>query len=662
MKVRLSLIVSVVVLSLFYSCTPEHSKIIVAKYDDSNITMGEFEKEYAKNVGSLEKAEKDSLSDYKKFLDLLVNFKMKLRDAKVRGFDKDTSITNELNDYRKKIGVSYYLEKELVDKGIKVLYQRRKEELRAKHIMIKADTVSKEQARKEAEMVLNKIKKGEKFEDLVKKYSDDNYSKSKGGDLYYFTAGELPPEFVDAAYNTKVGSVYPHVVQTRYGFHIIKVTERRKRKPRIRVSHIMISFKSKDKNRKPDEALAKIKEIQKKLNNGADFAELAKEYSEDPGSAKRGGDLGFFGRRRMVRPFDEAAFNLKKGEVSGIVRTKFGYHLIKLTDIEPYPTFEKDKESLKKLYKRARYQSDYKHLVDTLKTKFNYAVNNSSVDKIVDAADSAKFKDYYNHTFSNLVKDYVIFSYAGNNNVICDSLFKFIKGDKVYTNKIITKQNLLNAINKYAGQLLIEKKVESLESEDPVFAKLMKDYKEGLYIFKLQQEEVWNKLKVDSAGVYNYYLAHKKQYVMPEKVDLSEIYSRSDSLINKYYKELKNGANFDSLAAKYTERKGFKKKAGHFPVMEVTRSELSKQAAALEVPGEFSKPFKHSGGWSIVKLNKKISERLKTFEEAKAEVSSAFQEEESKRLENEYITRLKGIYNPIYYYDKLKLAYKKDAS
>lgn len=308
---------------LLSSCAPKHADIVVAKFDDEQIRMNEFEKMYAKNTGDFEKAKEDSLSKLKNFLDLYVNFRMKLRDAYVRGFNSDPELNQELKDYKEKVGVSYILEKQILEPGLKNLYDRRKYELRVSHLMIRPDSNGDDAAEKRAEAILDSIKQGASFSEMVKKYSDDKYSKNMGGDIYFITAGLLPTSFEDAAYATPVDSVYPSVVHTRYGYHLIKVTDKRDRIPQIRASHILVNFNNPEGTIDTAYARAKIDTVMQKLRAGEDFAKLAEEYSDDTGSKNKGGDLGYFGRRMMVKEFDEAAFNLKPGEISDVVRTNF---------------------------------------------------------------------------------------------------------------------------------------------------------------------------------------------------------------------------------------------------------------------------------------------------------------------------------------------------
>ena len=171
---------SVVVAFVLSSCAPKQSDIVLSEFGNHKIKMKEFENALVKNSGSLEAAKKDSLSQLKDFLNLYTTFKMKIRDAEVRGYDQDTSLTNELNDYKKKIAVSFLLNKEIVDPGIKDLYNKRKYELRVSHIMIRPDTSGDAAALKLANSILDSIKSGANFAVMAEKYSDDVYSKRYG--------------------------------------------------------------------------------------------------------------------------------------------------------------------------------------------------------------------------------------------------------------------------------------------------------------------------------------------------------------------------------------------------------------------------------------------------------------------------------------------------
>lgn len=639
---------------LFISCSPEHSKIVIAEYGDKEFTLGEFEKAYAKNAGSYEAAAKDSFQNYKNFADLYLNFKMKLEDANERGYPNNPELNNELLDYKKKVGASYILEKYLVEPAIEDWYQKRKTEIRASHLMLRPEMSSDEEARKLAYAILDSIKNGADFETMVQRHSQDQFSKPKGGDIFYFTAGQLPFEFEDACYKTPKGSIYPDVVKTKFGYHIIKVTDVRKRVPKIRASHILCSFRSEAGFKDTNAVRLKMDSVLAALKNGEDFAEVAKRFSDDPGSRDKGGDLGFFERRMMVPQFDEAAFNLEVGQISDVIETSFGLHVIKLTEKEPYPSYDEDRENLKNLLKRNRYNDLYSELVDSLRKVYNYSLNETVIQQIVGYNDSTVVG--VDIKGLDVIGEKPIFTYAGKNETVNDFYSK-LRMDSEFAGKLITEDLLRKGAKKFSDQMFLEEKALTLDQTDKQFADLMKDYQNGIFIFKLQEEEVWNKVQIDSLKLLDFYEKTKENYVWPDRVGFTEIFARKDSVIQHYYSLLKAGENFDSLAAK-TERQSYKDRKGKYDLQAVGSTEFSKTVNILENVGDYTDPIPNPGGFSILRLDVKDPSRIKTFEEARAEVSGAYQEAESKRLEAEYLASLKKKYSPKIYYDELQKAFK----
>ncbi len=122
-----------------------------------------------------------------------------------------------------------------------------------------------------------------------------------------------------------------------------------------------------------NKALDKAKVIEAKLKKGADFAKLAEEYSDDPGSKQKGGELGAFTKGRMVPEFEKVAFSLKKGEISGPVKTNFGYHIIQVTDKSPasQQSFEEAKNGLQQKMLREKQQKYMDELMAKLKKKYD---------------------------------------------------------------------------------------------------------------------------------------------------------------------------------------------------------------------------------------------------------------------------------------------------
>ncbi|NUM62183.1 MAG: peptidylprolyl isomerase [Ignavibacteriaceae bacterium] len=630
---------------------------VVAEFGKYEITLDEFEHAYAKNVGGWENAINKDLQEYKNFLDLYVKFKMKLRDAQVRAYDKDEDLMNELKDYQKQVGVSYILEKKINEPGVKQLYDRRKEEFRVSHIMIRPDSLGDEAARLKAQAILDSIKNGQSFENMAMKYSDDKFSGVAGGDIYFITAGLLPYEFEDPMYTLKAGEIYPDVVKTRYGYHLIKVTQRQHRFPKIKASHILIGYHNSEGQ--IDTAFAKLRadSVLAQLNAGASFEEMALKYSDDPGSKEKGGDLGYFERRMMVKEFDEVAFQMEVGQISDLVQTNFGYHIIKLTDKMDTQPYEAEYENLKGIFNKQRYAHELEVLVESLKQKYNFSIDEDNLLTFVVNSDSLRF-GMVHPKYDELAGD-VLFSYAGKNVTIGNFLEAASQNSKISAKPMDDAAEVTNAINILAENLLLEEEAMNLDKEDSQFAQLMNDYRDGIFIFKIQEDEVWNKVKIDSADVHNYWSTNKEKYSWPERISFTEIYSTQDSTIQKYYSMLKDGASFDTLAALYTERGTKKKDKGQYDLQAVDYTDVYKEANKIANAGDYSQPTAFSGGFVMFKLNDRQPARIKTFEEAKAEVSGEYQEMISKKLENDYLVNLEKRYEPKLYYDKLENAFKQ---
>jgi len=631
---------------------------VVAEFGSYEISLDEFEHAYAKNLGGWDIAAQQDISEYEKFLELYVNFKMKLRDAQVRGYNKEPELMNELRDYQEQVGVSYILEKWINEPGVRQLYDRRTEEFRVSHIMIRPDTLGDEGAKMKAQAILDSIKNGASFEVMAEKYSDDKFSAVNGGDIYFITAGLLPYEFEDPMYTLNSGEIYYQVVQTRFGYHLIKVTVRQHRYPKVKASHILIGFHDSDGQIDTMAAKNRADSVYAQLTAGASFEEMAVLYSDDPGSKEKGGDLDFFERRMMVKEFDEVAFTMEVGQISEPVKTNFGYHIILLTDKMNTQPYESEYENLKTIFNKQRYQHELEVLIDSLKKKYDFKIDQESLNVFVESSDSLRFGMV--HPKYEEISANVLFSYAGKTVDIGEFLELANSNSKITSKPMDDEVEVNNAINILIEDMLLKEEALNLTKNDPEFAQLMNDYKDGIFIFKLQEEEVWSRVKVDSADIYNYWNENKDKYSWPERISFSEIFTTKDSLIQMYYDMLEGGASFESMAGTYTERNPKKKENGYYGLQPVDFNEYYQEANKIPEVGQYTVPFAFSGGFVIFKLEDRQAARLKTFEEAKAEVSGEYQEMYSKKLENDYIESLDKRYKPEIFYGELEYAFKLD--
>ncbi len=302
---------------------------------DDKITLGEFEKQYLKTVGNLDSAKNKSIDDKKQFLNLYINFRLKVKDARERGLLSNAEIQKDVEEYKRNFAPTYLVDKEIVNQKVEDLYDKRKDEVRASHILINLAETSSPQdsilAYQKADTIIQKLKDGAEFSELALQYSMDRTVNSNKGDLYYFTAGMTVPEFEDAVYEMKVGDFSKKPVRTMFGLHIIKLTDRKPRTESVRISHILIQDKRDSLGMIIDSVgtYQKALEVYNKAKGGESFEGLVQQFSEDVGSKATNGDLGNVERRRLAQPLDSAAFTMSVGDITGPIRTPYGWHIVK---------------------------------------------------------------------------------------------------------------------------------------------------------------------------------------------------------------------------------------------------------------------------------------------------------------------------------------------
>lgn len=193
------------------------------------------------------------------------------------------------------------------------------------------------EVKQKAEAALAKIKKGASLEELARAESEDPSSKDKGGDLGWIANEPSAAGVYEGVRGTAAGKLVDHVIDDGAGLYVAEVLETKDAGLDLRASHILISWdgaRESSSTSTKTAARARIEAIRKEVTP-ANFAELAKKYSEEPGASNTGGDLDWFGPGAMVKPFDEAVYALKKGEISNVVESEFGFHIIYRVDERP---------------------------------------------------------------------------------------------------------------------------------------------------------------------------------------------------------------------------------------------------------------------------------------------------------------------------------------
>ncbi|ROL60540.1 hypothetical protein D9V86_09315 [Bacteroidetes/Chlorobi group bacterium ChocPot_Mid] len=623
---------------------------IIAVIGPEKVTYEILEKAYQKNMNrkgtELYKVPKDSILD---FLKLYSNYRLKVLDAKDRGFDKDSAVAADIQQNRKLLAETFFFEKKLIDPWIEKMLQYRNNEYKIAIMVFSlppAPLTDTTETYRKAKACLDLIKKGEIFEKVAQDSSDDPETGKKGGEVSsWITAGNVQRPIENAILSLKVGQFYPDLIKTRYGYFIVKLLAQEPRKY-VKGQHILFTF-----NQDEDSSLVKkrAESTLEKIKKGEDFAKLAKEFSGDPNTAKNGGIMEDFYSRstgfektnsRLVPQFEDALFKLKDGEISGLVETNYGLHIIKRLSTKD---FNKDEEikALKMIYKKSYYDEDKKEFFDSLLISYNYKVNDDNLNKFISYLDTNKTnldKEWIKNVPSEIYKE-PLFELAGIKTSIGDFV-RMLGSNSDLRGLGLNKQGMSKAINKIINPMVFNEATKNLEKDYPEFAGLMQEFHDGILLFKVEQLEVWDKLKIDTLIARQYWDSTKTRYRTKPSYDISEIYVLTDSLANDMYNQLQNGANFDELATQHTQRKGAREKKGYMGVISDENNDLVKaikESNAKE--GSILKPVKYEKGYSVIRFNKFLPVRQKTFEEALSDFAPQVQDLVQKKLLADWLKR-----------------------
>ena len=579
------------------------------------------------------------------------------------------------------------VEKEITGPALQEMYKRRQVELRASHILISipenpspADTAL---AFARAKAIIDSLRAGRNFDTLALNNSQDRSVKDNRGDLYYFSSGAMVPEFEDVAFSLQPGQFTTTPARTQFGYHIIKVTDRKPNRGSLNVSHIMKRLSSDPNPAELAEAMEVMRGALDSLKKGVDFGELAKKISEDTYSGPRGGDIGVIQRRRTVKEFDEAAFKLQPGEVSGIVHTRFGLHLIKCNSAVELPAFKNMEQELKSEYQRTRFQSDYNKIAGQVKTQYNFQQYDDAATALTKQADTSKTTSdaKWDSTITKATRAKTLFSIA-NEKVSVDSFIVLAKANPELRDVALKSAGTIpTMLEKIGKNLIMEYHARTMETKFPDFSKTMKEYEEGILLFKAEQEQVWNKVAPNDSVLRIYYNANKEKYTWTDRVNVQEIFVETDSTAQLVKKSLlgytktdtvvtksKKGKtttqivsvavapiSFDSAAVLFNKRQATQEKHGASELVLVSTNDVTNKGWTMN-PKDSMEYFPNEGGFSFVKLIKKDPARIKTFEEAGSELSSAYQEAESKRLGDVWYENLKKKYPVVIFKENIVAA------
>ena len=606
----------------------------ILEIDNQTVNKIEFEQIYWKN--KKEKiATKEDLDEY---IQLFINFKLKVIAAEDLGLDTTKKFIDELSGYRVQLEKPYLIDTSINEDLINDAYYRTINEVNASHIMTKLgpnprseDTLK---AFNKIKDIRNKIISGKVgFEEAAEELSEDPYARSSKGNLGYFNAFKMLYSFECAAYNTPIGKI-SDIVRTKYGYHIVKPNSIRKAKGRVKTSHIMITTSLKTENNLSKEKINAIyKDLVEKTKT---FEELAVEFSEDRKSAKNGGEIGWINSGGNFYPeFEEAVFSLNiDGEFSKPFKTPNGWHIVKRLNYEPVGDLKSMSYNLKnKIQKDARAQKTKSSFINKLKIEYQLK-NMLNMKELITIIKNKNF-NYENMEANKKIKT-IKNTLLTFSNISCtnyDYVEYLLKSKSIEKNKI--DQNLIKQqFEKFINQKIIDFEKTQLEAKHPDFKALMKEYRDGILLFEISDQKIWTKAIKDTAGLKEFYALNKATWIWPNRVNGTLFTSESKKTLKKVSSlKTKKLLSNDSIMSILNKDNLFNLKYENKIIDDFSKYNLTFD----QLNKGYNGPFNYEEKLVLIYVEEKLPQRNKELKEAEGIIVSAYQ----NYLEDQWLTRLK---------------------
>ncbi|MFN5633695.1 MAG: peptidylprolyl isomerase [Flavobacteriia bacterium] len=599
---------------------------ILMKIDGHPVTKSEFLQIYLKNNPN-PKFDKASIDEY---MELFKKFKLKVAEAEELGYDTIPKLKKELDGYKKQLSLPYLIDSAKNEALVREAYDRTRTEIRASHILITcasnaspADTLA---AYNRIIGLKKRIEKGENFASVArgKNGSEDPSAVNNGGDLGYFTAFQMVYPFEDMAYNTPVGSI-SEPFRTRYGYHIVNVTDKRPARGTIKTAHIMVAVGKSAAEEDVVNAEKKINEIYAKLQKGEKFEDLVKSYSDDPSSAEKNGELPPFGTgttTRMVTTFEDAAFALKNnGDYSMPVRTDYGFHIIKRlewTDVKTFDAMKKELQS--KVNKDERSKRTQDSFVLNLKSSYGYSNKSAKGLKwFLTNLDTSYYIGKWNA--SGLKSNKTLFTIDGKS-FTQQQFARFLESNYRGIRKDANEVVIGLQYKAWEKEAIISYEESKLADKYPAYKALITEYHDGILLYEIMTDKVWNKAMKDTVGLRAYFDNNRSKYMWGDRVDAVVYECSTRSIADQVYKMILN----DTINSKHVlevinkdSELNLRVRTNKFDINQTNF--LKGQSLVMGA----NKVYELDGKFYVIKVNKNLPAGNKEFSEAKGAVTSDYQ-------------------------------------
>lgn len=603
------------------------------------ISVKEFLRVYNKNIDLVQDESQKNI-DY--YLNLYTNYKLKLKEARTLGFDKKDSYKKEFESYKNQLSKAYTSDKEVTETLVKEAYNRTTSEVKAHHILVRIQPGQDTLAAYEKIKALRSRMVKEDFTSLRTALHDGKSVFVE--DLGYFSAFKMVYDFENAAFNTPLGQT-SKPFRTQFGYHVVKVLDKRPSKGKVQVAHIMIANNQKDSTLVPEN---RIKEIYRSIQEGDSFESLAKQFSDDKSSAAKGGVMNPF-KSGDIRSeiFVNTAFGLKEiGAISEPIQSQFGWHILKLiskTPVEPYEQIKVDLEQ--KVKRDARSKVIRQKMLEKLKQQ--YTISQPSLESVVAKIQKNDADDIWEVEASMEPQVFLkIESQEFSYRDFLDLLNKNKRSFKASTgkSKFISNQYALFLENN-----LFQYKKNNLINENEDYANVLKEYEEGLLLFDIMENKIWKGAQLDSIGLKSYYNENTSKFKSNSKITATIARSNKKKKLKAVKKMWSQGLSTDAISQKLNERdQALIFSSGDF---EIDSPLIPKNMVFNKGISEI---YSLDDNYVLLNISNIETPQILSFEDAKGAVISKYQ----SVLESKWLETLRNKY-PIVINEKILSDLKK---
>lgn len=521
---------------------------VVAVVNQKNITYNELKQQYERN--NYRNADSvETTAAHREFLALYTDYRVKLEAAKEAGYLEDPALLSELADYENQTAYPYWMENRIKEQLLDDFVSRSREEVHATHILISmaenagpADTARVYNRLMEARA---KALAGGNFDSLSVAYSSMQQGRSMGGDLGYFSVGWAVKPFEDAAYTTPVGQI-SLPFRTRFGYHIVKVLDRRPSTPDRLVSHIF--FGSSQEEASIAEAMEKANEVYAQLQNGSDFSQMALEHSQDEQSGPTGGQIGWVNNNRYLPTFTKPVMeHATDKSISKPFYSGYGVHIIRIDSVRSYPTPEAERQDmLTRLQQLPHFKDSKSATIRQARTVSKETIHAKSFDTYEALIQGNRGASYARLAVPASVASLPAYTISGKTFSIGD----YATWVTTVVDTSTTNSYSIALRERFFNDMTDKNIIEITKTEFPAFAELSRNYLNGLSIFKISEDSIWNYAKNDTNAVRALYEAQSSKYVFDTRYIYQRFSASSDSTLMVAKGLLQQGEPIDSIRAK----------------------------------------------------------------------------------------------------------------